>query len=135
MTGVVLDASVALSWCFEDEWTELSGAVLEHVRVDGAIVPPLWDLEVANVLLGAERRGRTTRADTERFVSLLQQLPVETSEHDPDLTDVVAVARDFGLTAYDACYLVSAMRTGWPLATLDQALARAATEAGVPVVG
>ncbi len=130
-TGVVLDASMALSWCFEDEWTGRSDSVLETVRQDGAVVPPLWDLELANVLVGAERRGRTSRADTERLVSLLQQLPIEMSEHDPDVTDVVAAARDYGLTAYDACYLVLAMRSGLPLATLDERLADAAGRAGV----
>lgn len=134
MTAVVLDASMALSWCFEDEWTPDSDAVLERVRRDGAVVPPLWDLEVANVLVVAERRGRASRADTERLVSLLQQLPIEMSEHDPDVGDVVATARDHGLSAYDACYLLVAMRSGCPLATRDEALAGAASRAGVALV-
>lgn len=131
MTGVVLDASMALSWCFEDEWTKRSDTVLELVRQHGALVPPLWDLELANVLTVVERRGPSTRSDTERLVSLLQQLPIEISDHDPSITDVIATARDYGLSAYDACYLVLAMRSGWPLATLDDALAQAAAKAGV----
>lgn len=130
MTGIILDASMAMSWCFEDEWTQESDRVLEMVRNNGALVPPLWDLEVANVLLVAERRGRTSRADTERLLSLLQQLPIELAD-DPDVRDVAAAARDYDLSAYDACYLMIAMRTDWPLATLDKKLSGAASLAGV----
>lgn len=122
---------MALSWCFEDEWTQDSDRVLQLVRDTGALVPPLWDLEVANVLLVAERRGRTTRADTERLLSLLQQLPIEVADSDPQARDVIAAAREDDLSAYDACYLVTAMRTGWPLATLDRRLISAAARAGV----
>lgn len=134
MSGVVLDASMALSWCFEDEWTPDSDTVLERVRQDGATVPPLWDLEVANVLVGAERRGRLSRADSARVVALLEQLPIEVSEHDPGLMGLLAQARESSLTSYDACYLLTAMTTGLPLATLDEALRTAATAAGVGVV-
>lgn len=131
MTGIILDASMAMSWCFEDEWTPESDRVLQMVRDNGSLVPPLWDLEVANVLLVAERRGRTSRADTERLLSLLQQLPIELADNDPDVRDVAAAARDYSLSAYDACYLVTAMRTNWPLATLDKKLTAAASQAGV----
>lgn len=131
MTGIVLDASMAMSWCFEDEWTPESDRVLQMVRDNGSLVPPLWDLEVANVLSGAERRGRTSRADTERLLSLLQQLPIEVTDNDPDARDIAAAARDYGLSAYDACYLLIAMRTNWPLATLDTKLTAAASQAGV----
>lgn len=130
MTGIILDASMAMSWCFEDEWTPESDRILQLVRDDGALVPAVWDLEVANVLLVAERRGRTRRADTERLLSLLQQLPIELAD-DPDVRDVAGAARDYALSAYDACYLMTAMRTDWPLATLDKKLAAAAAQAGV----
>lgn len=133
MTGVILDASMALSWCFEDEWRKDSDRVLDLVRRDGALVPSLWDLEVANVLVMAERRGRTSRSDTERLQTLLQQLPIELADNDPDGRAVTMAARDYSLSAYDACYLVLAMRTGWPLATLDTSLASAASDAGVPL--
>lgn len=134
MTGIILDASMAMSWCFEDEWTQESDHVLEMVRADGALVPPLWDLEVANVLVVAERRGRLGRSGTERLLALLQQLPIEVADDDPDVRDVAAAARDYELSAYSACYLVIAMRTGWPLATLDKRLAAAASRAGVALI-
>lgn len=132
--GLVLDASTALSWCFEDEWTRAGEEILGLVQQDGAVVPPLWDLEITNVFAGAERRGRITRSDTERFVTLLHQLPIETSEHDPAAGDLLALARESGLTSYDACYLLTAMQAGLPLATLDQRLRRAAAAVGVAIL-
>lgn len=56
----VLDASVSLSWCLEDEHAEYSGRVLRLLTDATAVVPGFWASEVANGLLVAERRGRTT---------------------------------------------------------------------------
>ncbi|ANS79682.1 Death on curing protein, Doc toxin [Serinicoccus hydrothermalis] len=129
--GVVLDASAALSWCFEDEWTPSSDVVLEVVRADGAVVPPLWDLEIANVLAGAERRGRISAAHARHLMALLGQLPIEVSEHDHGMSELLAQARTSGLSAYDACYLLTAMTSGLPLATLEIKLREAARAQGV----
>jgi hypothetical protein len=48
--SLVLDGSITLSWCFEDERTQASRAVLEEVIGGRATVPPIWRLEVANGL-------------------------------------------------------------------------------------
>lgn len=63
MSALVINSSVALSWCFEDEASPRSDALFEQVRDYGAVVPGLWHLEVANVLLQAEKRGRIATAD------------------------------------------------------------------------
>lgn len=132
---LVVDASVALAWCFEDEATESTDAVLERVAREGAIVPDLWRFEVADVLITAERRARITAADATRLHALLASLPVA-PESAPSATAVLAaVARDYALTAYDAAYLELAMRHGADLATRDAALLKAAAAAGVTVVG
>jgi predicted nucleic acid-binding protein len=55
---VVLDASVTLSWYFEDERTPAANAVLDGVVATGAVVPSLWRAEVANGLRMALRRKR-----------------------------------------------------------------------------
>ncbi len=128
---LVVDASAAMSWCFEDEFDARAEAWLEHVRAEGALIPPLWFSEVTNALLMAERRGRTTQAKTARYVEVLEDLPLEVIESDPDMADVVHHARQFGLTTYDATYLLIAMQSGLALATRDAALTRAAEAAGV----
>jgi predicted nucleic acid-binding protein len=129
----VLDASATLAWCFEDEATVEAAGLLERLRDDEAIVPPLWLLELANALVVAERRARLTRADSTRFVALIRQLPIRIDQTSTlDLAGAVMdLARGCELSAYDAAYLELALRLGLPLATLDVRLRSAAERAGV----
>ena len=63
---VVIDCSIALTWVFEDEASPQTDTLFERVRDEGAIVPALWHLELGNVLLQAEKRGRIGRGDVTR---------------------------------------------------------------------
>jgi predicted nucleic acid-binding protein len=130
----VVDTSVTVAWCFEDEATPGTEAVLDRLVAEEALVPPLWALEVANVLLVAERRGRVTEAQAVRFVALLRELPIRMDPAPPDLEAVLAAGRRHDLSAYDAVYLLLAEREGVPLATLDNGLREAARTAGVPLL-
>ena len=102
-------------------------------RTPQAIVPSVWPLEVANVLLVAERKRRLSRADTARFVSLVRSLPILVEDETPDriLGEILALAREYGLSSYDASYLDLSIRTSLPIATLDQDLRKAAKRCGV----
>lgn len=135
MSRFVLDASVAVSWFFEDEAGEYTATVLESLADWEAVVPSLLPLEVANVLLVAERRKRCSEAEAVRFVELLESLPITTDDDTARraLKSTYQLAREYGLTAYDAAYLELAMRLGAPLATMDRQLADAATKAGVAI--
>jgi len=128
VTSFVLDASVAVAWCFDDEGTPAAWALLDRLRSAPAHVPALWELEIGNILLAAERRRRITQARAVEFLGILGELDIRV---DPDLRgralrDVLPLARERRLTTYDATYLELAMRLGLPLATKDTALARAA---------
>ncbi len=129
----VLDASVSLAWCFEDEETPYALGVFNRLRADRALVPTIWPLEVANTLLVGERRGRLTLAATTRFVRVLNGLPITVDDHTSSaaLGSVLALSREHGLSAYDATYLELAVREGLPLATEDARLRAAAERAGV----
>ena len=96
-------------------------------------VPPLWPLEVANVLLVAERRRRITRGDVARFLDLLADLPLAVAARVAvdDMSALVGLGRDHALSAYDAAYLHLALQEHLPLATRDRALRAAARSAGV----
>ena len=130
----VLDASVAMAWCFEDETSLLSERVLDLLTADSAVVPELWTQEVANVLLVAERRGRLSEADAARLAQLLIQLPIEVDSSPSHLATLLALGREHGLSAYDASYLSLAQRRGLALATLDATLAAAAQQSGVALI-
>ncbi|MBW2030661.1 MAG: type II toxin-antitoxin system VapC family toxin [Deltaproteobacteria bacterium] len=133
----VVDASVTLGWAFEDETSPYTEAVLEALTEGSAFAPAIWPLEVSNALVVAERRGRLTKADTIRFLALLRQLPIEVEGDVADriFSEVLNLAREHGLSSYDASYLDLAMRLGLPLATQDEALQQAATRCGVEIFG
>lgn len=133
MSGLVLDCSVALTWCFDDEASAEGDAVLDRVRDEGALVPALWHLEVANVLVQAERRKRLTRDELATFLALLAQLPIMIDDETARRAwhEISDIARSEGLSAYDAAYLELAARRALPLATKDRALSDAAARLGI----
>ena len=131
--SLVLDSSVALAWQMPDEESAPAQLLFERFLEQGAIVPGLWRLEVANALLVAERRGRLEPGFTQDALADFSALPFEVDEETDRhaWTATRRLAERFGLTVYDASYLELAQRSGLPLATLDQQLARAARECGV----
>lgn len=131
---LVIDTSVAMAWCFEDEATEATDSVLDLLRHDEAAVPTVWHLEVVNVLLVAERRGRITEAQAARFLDLLLRLPIRVDGAPTDITALLAAGRRHDLSVYDAAYLVLAERLASPLATRDAKLVAACRTAGVPLL-
>jgi predicted nucleic acid-binding protein len=135
MSRFVLDTSVAASWFFEDEGGDYSSVVLESLNNAEAFVPSLWPLEITNVLIIAERRKRCSEAEAARFIELLDNLPITIDEETAHraMHATYQLAREYGLTAYDASYLELAMRLGVPLATMDRQLADAAQKAGVSI--
>ena len=131
----VLDSSVALSWCFEDEVTEATLRIRERLSTERAVVPSLWLLEVANVLLLGARRGRLTAEAAAEFADLLLGLPIDVVEPERDIADLMQLAAEHRLTAYDKAYLQVAAARRLPLATMDATLAEAARAAGVDLLG
>jgi predicted nucleic acid-binding protein len=133
----VLDSSVALSWCFEDERTPATAALLDQVAESGAVAPLLWPLEVLNALTMAERRGRLDTERRQRFGDFLHQLPVKLDDETANQawTVTTQLAVQFRLTVYDASYLELAQRLRLPLATRDEELYAAGRALGVSVLG
>jgi predicted nucleic acid-binding protein len=128
---------MTLSWAFEGESTSFTVAVLKSLETVHAVAPALWPFEVANVLSAAERRGRISAAAQAAFLERLRLLPVAI-EHRPAAwlaQQILPLARTYHLSAYDAAYLELAIRERLPLATLDDDLRRAASAAGVALVG
>ena len=129
MSGLVVDASVVIAWLFDDEDDPRADKALEELEREGAIVPQLWHLETRNSLLTAERRGRLTAEEVKERLDALKGLPIATDEQ-PELQSAFDLARIHKQSLYDAVYLELAKREDAALATLDSALARAATLGG-----
>lgn len=136
MTAFVLDASIALAWCFHDEATPATGALLERLEDETAVVPALWPLELGNILAATERRGRLTSTRAAEFLALIGGLDIEIDGETATraLRETLALARAESLTTYDASYLELAIRLGLPLATKDSELGRTAARLGVTVI-
>ena len=138
----VLDASVAMSWLLGEGVANSRGyalGVLEAMKSEDnrAIVPVVWNLEVANVIAKAEQKGLLVEAQSEAFLEMLSGLDIDIDiDVDSDtvataLSDTLQIARRYRLSAYDASYMELSLRSGMPLATLDQDLNKAARRAGI----
>ena len=132
MRRMVVDNSVVMAWAFEDEADAYCGRVLDALSKAAALVPPVWPMEVANVLWVAERRKRITRGDALHFLRLLGQLPIAVADSPgrDDVQSLYLLAAEYGLSAYDASYLQIALSEAVPLATRDTALRKALKKAG-----
>jgi predicted nucleic acid-binding protein len=135
--SLVLDASLTLSWYFEDERTASADALLDRTAQVGATVPSLWRLEVANGFRAAIRRKRIDVAYRDSALAQLTRMPI-TIDAETDArawSTTLQLADRFGLSPYNAAYLELAHRERLPLASLDRPLRTAARSLGVEVLG
>ena len=134
----VLDNSVAMRWLIpslKSSDQQYAERVLKSMNEADALVPGLWHLEASNVLLGAEKSGEITVAQTEAFTSQLENLPisVDSSTWRRSFGRTMVLARSYGLSSYDAAYLELAVRESLMLASLDRTLLKAAEKAGIGI--
>lgn len=129
----VLDSSVALAWVLPDEANPTLDQLCERLITDTALIPPVWPLEIGNVLLVAVKRGRLTARDVGQLVTELRALPLEIDviATERALEDTLALAKKYDLTTCDASYLELAKRRDIPLATLDAKLRKACLSAKI----
>lgn len=133
--ALVVDCSACMPWFLEDEANAWSERLLQELPRYRLHVPALWHLELPNVLLTAERRGRIAAETRQGLLQRAARLPVTTDTAMVPLTQLAELAVNCGLTTYDAAYLELAMRLPCALATQDKALGAAAQRCGVSVWG
>jgi predicted nucleic acid-binding protein len=135
--SIVVDNSIVMAWCFEDEESTYADAVMSYLIAQSAeaAVPGIWPLEASNVLLVAERRKRIKTNEVFTPLDLLERLPVLVMPESPGrvFREIFILARKHALSTYDASYLDLAIRLSLPLATLDTALLKAAKKCAVPI--
>ena len=133
----VLDNSVAMRWLLKDgseQRLAYADKVLGLLTQDSgeAVVPGIWALEVANVIVKAQAKGLVSEARATAFIGLLDEMGIAVDESTSAraLGDTLQLARRFKLSSYDAAYLELALREGLPLATLDADLHSAMLQTG-----
>lgn len=135
MSAIVLDNSVVLSWCLEDEEAEpLAEQAMHRVNQYGAVVPGIWWHELRNALVMNERRGRLSVADTAATLADLYQMRISVDQaHDESV--ILALARAHHLSVYEAAYLEVAQRRTLPIASLDRRVRQAAADLKITILG
>lgn len=130
----VLDCSITMTWCFEDESNTYTEKILENLKESTAIVPSLWSLEVSNILLITKRNKRITEIQAASFIDALTALPIviDQSTSFRAMHSIFVLANQTDLTIYDAAYLELAAREKIPLLTLDKGLIKAAKKLNIP---
>lgn len=131
----VIDASVILAWCLEDESSAAADAAVARLLTEGGIAPAHWPIEIANALRSAERRGRLDVASIDRLRPRLTALPIDILPVEfSTALGVIVTARRHDLSVYDACYLHLADIRGVALATVDARLAAACRADGIALI-
>ena len=138
MTAFVLDNSVAMRWLLASNKVSdqrYAESVLKSLANAEALVPNLWHLEAANVLLGATNRKDIEISEVERFTVQLENLPitVDTLTANQVFGHTISLAKAYRLSSYDAAYLELALREGLPLATLDKDLLKVARRSDIKI--
>jgi predicted nucleic acid-binding protein len=139
MAAFVLDASVAISWCFPGDPTEdtpYSRRVLQKLVANDAIVPEIWAFEIANnIFVSYRKRKRISEQQITEYLSLLRALPIRVEPQSLWANvDLESLARRQNIAAYDAACLDLALRAGLALATSDEPLLQAAIAQGIAVL-
>ena len=123
---VVVDASLALKWVLEEEYTEEALALRNQWRVTGqaVIAPSIFRSEVTNALHQSCRHGHLSRSDAAEALDILLSLvairdPIELYSR------ALVLAGDMALgSTYDALYVALAESEGCDMWTADQRLVR-----------
>ena len=125
---LIVDASALIGWLMPDE----TGPDLEPAlrAAEDPVAPWLIWVELRNILMVSERRGRLPAGMADQIAETIDDLNIRL-DVTPSGPVVMDLCRRHNLTAYDALYLEAALRHGGRLASLDRALLRAAEAEGV----
>lgn len=133
---IVLDASLIAAWLLGESSVAADAALDTYLRDAPVAVPSHWPVEVSNVLRTHLRVGKLSIVD---FHDIINRLDLLTVRVQPaiDLDEIGPLAQfavTHGLTTYDASYVQLALRSSSPLATLDNAMRRAAAALSIPLL-
>lgn len=127
----VVDNSVVCGWFIGNQVTDYTEAVASRLLDEQAHAPALWQLEFANVLRSACKRGALDAQEAHEVIEQIAALPIMVDRDTPGPAAILSLALRYDLTSYDAAYLELALRLQLPIATQDAALMEAARAAGV----
>lgn len=102
--SIVIDASVALKWVFDERGTEAAIALL----AEELIAPELWLAEASNALWRHVRLGETSSAEALARIDELAKAPVALMSIEPYMRRALQLATQLDHPVYDCLYLALA---------------------------
>ena len=127
---IVVDASVALKWFFDDEPDIAAARDLlakwERLEID-FIVAPHFPFEVLNAIRSGIIKGRITAEQAHVLAGDFLDLALE-SEAIIDMNTVFSAAVELGRSVYDTAYVILAESRGIDFVTGDRKLYNAIAE-------
>ena len=133
---IVVDASLFAAWLLNEPSHGPADAVWDILVADTVFVPAHWPNEIANAL---RRAVRTKRIDANEFQAIIERIsPFEIVLAGPtpveEIGNLTEEALDHDLSAYDMTYIRLARQHQLSLATLDNAMRRAAATLNIPLL-
>ena len=125
--NLVIDCSFIISSILPDELQLKVDKVYNEIsnKLYNVYVPAIFYLECNNVLLSSLKNQRIMKNDYEKYIQLINNLPVTVDKFCSDsesLYSIGRIAQTYNLTSYDASYLELALRLEAKVATLDKVL-------------
>jgi predicted nucleic acid-binding protein len=128
---LIVDASVALAWFVRTQASGYTDRIRRQARRERLHVPGIWPLEFTNGLRQLERRKLLSERQVNTIIELLEPLDIVVHGEPPERRRVLAIAREYDLTTYDAAYLDLASALRYPVACRDGVLRKALGAAGL----
>lgn len=131
---IVVDASITVGWLLDESEAASTQDIYDLVLREGLVGPAIFTIEVANALRSSMRRKSIDRQKRDAALAAFERMVASNIGQEPLLSDIVDISDRHDLTVYDASYVAMAKLRGLKLATLDQAMARAARAEGLTVL-
>ena len=126
---IVMDTSAIIAVLVaEPERDAIVSATTGHALICPGSIP--W--EVGNAFTAMIKQRRIEVADAQRGLEIFRSVPIRYVE--VGLANVVSIAAEANIYAYDAYFLECATRCAAPLLTLDRSLRRVANSIGLRLV-
>jgi predicted nucleic acid-binding protein len=125
---ICVDASVAIKWLFDEEYTWEALALADEAKAadEAMLGPPHLRAEVSNIVYGRMRWQGVALSDAQLRLGRFARFPVFTQEPEGLYLRAIEFAQRYGLASgYDAVYLALAWLMGAELWTDDRRLLRA----------
>ena len=122
---LVVDASVAVKWLVEEEYSEIADTLLDGSHE--LIAPRLLVSEVGNALWRMVRMGELERSEAGSLAAKIPEMAVSWMGDEGICTDAVRIALALDRPVYDCVYLALAHRLGATLVTADVRFVNALT--------